>query len=64
VVRYGGALEQRRLGRADVESAVDGARVGAHNLGIEPPGERDRRPCLAGRGGTGDDDDVSALSLS
>ena len=52
--RSGGAAARAfgrgRLAGADLELAEDLARVGAHDLGAEPPGEFERDLGLAGRG--------------
>ena len=48
---------RRHLVGADVEAAVDGRRVTADDLAVEPVGERDAERALAGRGRTDDRDE-------
>ncbi len=57
MMRDGGALRGRGLGRADVHAAIDLHRIDAENLGAESWGQLDRRGRLAGRRAAEQEDD-------
>ena len=64
MMRDAAALVDRHLVGADVEAAIDGRRVAADDLAVEPLRERDAERALAGRGRPEDGDEPGAPAHS